>query len=266
MSTSIHEVPLAGSSPVLSQRMVLLPLRDLRLAVTAVLPHAGGFDPLDRVRIVPTPDISFVMATNRYSAAIAKVQTLEAADLTGSVVDDGIDLPAKAAGDVLRLFRPPKDEAGALEVRVTRGLDPEHTPPSEAPVVDRDVTVTDMSGLFPGKAYKVPAVPEDGTLPQLPALFQSATGGRPTMPGRMSLSGGILKLFAAADKAYEEPLVLRATRKAGVLQVACGDHFLGVIAPRLLEDDSEETEVYRARQAAWSAVLRDITPPKGEDK
>lgn len=195
----------------------------LARALRSVLPHACT-DPekappeLCRVRLQLAGADVHVTATNGVTAAVAVVPVLDHG--TGEAVT--VDLSPADVKGVLALFRPVVKDAisgeDVLEVAAT----------------EKQVTIRDVAGMLPGKEATWP-VSNDDDYPDVEALVGRHLGAGdlavppPTKAGDFLTQAHLLGLFAAAAKAYNEPLQL-SRRGKGTVLVACSDAFLGALS------------------------------------
>src|SRR4030095_6650281 len=131
---------------------LLVKTLDLRQALQSTIPHCAT--PNDSaahavVHFTATDHNLHLTACNMYTLGHAVASVWESDGLTGDVTEDGFNLPVDLAKEVLALFKAggkkKEDEIGdSLQITVT----------------DKDITVLDVSGLFPGKTLKLPR--EDG--------------------------------------------------------------------------------------------------------
>lgn len=210
---------------------------DLRRALKSVAPHAEtGKDAtplLARVRLHVMHDNALVVATNRYTAAVAVVSLWD-----NTYLDDGValDLPPDQVAEVLAMFRSAgekDDDAGDDNLRIR--------------LTDRYVTMTDTAGLFPGKEVTWPRLATEEGFPNL----LTAVGGMLAKAGTgrasaLHTSGKLLALFKAASDAYSAPVVIEPTKaEGGALVLSIGESFVGLLMP--IRADADEL----AKQAAW---------------
>lgn len=270
----------------------------LRQALGAVLPHCGKDDQfLAGIRCTITDTQMVLAATNRYTAAVARADVLEVDGLTGSLVDDSFQLPASAAKEILTLFKVPREPKQPPVVRfdveptgkLHTSAGPDHfdhirkgieyapapqwdgekitTPPSDEPETVKEqepespatITITDITGLWPGKKYEVPADPHSPALARIPMIVSGTLAERAVMPGVMSLAGTLLKLFAAATTAYSERMVLQATGRKSMLMCTVGPQFVGLLMPVEIEPDSDDAVRLKTWQTDWDDILTGIS-------
>lgn len=269
----------------------------LRNALASVLVHTDKATPeLAGIRCTITDTQLILAATNRYTAALARADVLEVEGLSGSLVDDSFQLPLAAARELLALYRLPRDPTNTPVVRIeveptgllhtSRGPDHfdhmrEGLEQSSAPVCDGEkittqksapqdlkeeepqspatITVVDVTGLWPGKRYQVPADPHSRVLTRIPVMVQGMSGRSPQMPGVMSLGGPLLKLFSAATSAYNERLVLQATESSQMLACTVGPQFVGLLMPAQIDPDSEDAVRLKGWRSDWDDILTGLS-------
>lgn len=227
---------------------VTVSMVDMRRALAALRPHLP--DPkedhlghLGRIHCQIEPWGLLAMATNTVTAGLAMVDVLDSAD---GEVGTTLDLSPDEAKEILGLFRPAKaagddDPDSALRLQTGEG----------------SVVVTDVTGLFPGRAATFPRMDLDlGEYPNLPGTFGVVLAIAASPALELVTYGPVLAAFAAAARAYKAPLLLRpqdAVRPR--LLVECGDAFVGILtAPRL--DVTREAELDTWRDG-WRTRLRD---------
>lgn len=139
------------------------------------------------------------------------------------------------------------------------GTDDEIGDTIQLATTERDFTVTDTSGLFPGKSLSLPRYPTDGNFPDLQQVALTAL----TKPGetgveRLFASGSLIALFKAAASAYGEALALEMTGHNDALAVSCGESFLGLLMPIKPGEDAEsEADAWRSSWLIRLQGLRD---------
>lgn len=229
---------------------------DLRQALMAVTPHTG--DPklssaLAVVHFTATTDGALhVTACNTVTLGHAVASVWESEGVTGEVNEDAFNLPADVAKELLQLFKAkgkqPEDEIGDT-LRIT--------------VRQKDITFLDVSGLFPGKEFKIPRE-DDNEYPIAfgRLLIQAALSDR-VMPERLVAAGRLVRLFAAASAAYGEPLVIEPTEDTRRILISCGESFLGLLMPIRSEDGSTVANELNAWREGWMNRLPNITHAGG---
>lgn len=270
----------------------------LRQALQAVIPHTDSKTPeLAGIRCTVTDTQMILAATNRYTAALARADVLDVMGLSGSLVDDSFQLPVAAARELLALFKVPREPKQvpvvAFEVEPTGKLHtsrgPDHfdhlrkgieqkaapqwdgekvreaRPASEETVQDPEpqspakLRVVDVTGLWPGKRYEVPADPHAPVLARIPLIVSGVLTEKAVMPAVMSMSGTLLKLFAAATTAYNDRLVLQATGRKQMLMCTVSESFVGMLMPAPVEPDSEDAVRVKGWHADWDDILTGLS-------
>ena len=220
---------------------------DFRQALQSTIPHCAT--PNDSpahavVHFTATDQNLHLTACNMYTLGHAIASVWEAEGLSGDVSEDAFNLPVALAKEVLALFKASgkkkEDEVGdSLQISVT----------------DREITILDVSGLFPGKTLKLPK--EDGS--DYPVAFGrllvASVLSEKIMPGRLAAQGRLVKLFATASAAYCEPLLIEPTDDARRILISCGDSFLGLLMPMRSEDMAATLDDWRE---GWLRRLPDI--------
>ncbi|KQR02501.1 hypothetical protein ASF72_10735 [Arthrobacter sp. Leaf141] len=203
---------------------------DLRQALMAVTPHAC--DPklstaLAVVHFTATDGMLHVTASNTVTLGHAVASIWESDGLTSDVNDDAFNLSADVAKELLQIFKAkgkqPEDEIGDT-LRITVRPD--------------SITFLDVSGLFPGKEFKIPQGDDNEFPLNFGRLLIQAVLSDRVMPERLVAAGRLLRLFATASQAYGEPLVIEPTEDAKRILISCGESFLGLLMPIRSEDGS----------------------------
>ncbi|WP_280454140.1 DNA translocase FtsK [Nocardia brasiliensis] len=218
---------------------------DLRQALTAVGVHACTEDEmpsLHRLRLAVDSENVTVTATDRFTAGLAVVSIWHGKDLERCAVD----LLPEDVKRILTIFKAGKDSGGADEPDYMLRLDiePEH------------LTVTDCSGMFDGRALKVPRLPADsGALCVIPKLIADQHDSGPTLLADMIVAGELLARFKAAANAYGAPIEIEAHSASRGLLMCCGESFLGLLMPQRRDPDD-----HRARDWAqgWDRRMPEI--------
>ncbi|WP_309132663.1 hypothetical protein [Brevibacterium sp.] len=165
------------------------------------------------------------------------------------------------AGDVSTIARmieaPDPELKQALKdaLGVEEGGTPEKRPEEPEPESPATVTFTDVTGLWPGKVYEIPAAPHSRPLAQLPTIFRKALDKGPTTPGDLNLSGQLLKYFAQSAAAYEGRLTLQPTHEDKVLLVTIGEQFVGLLMPVRIDPESDEAAALESVRSTWTDTL-----------
>ncbi|MGX7679095.1 hypothetical protein ACSMXN_09355 [Jatrophihabitans sp. DSM 45814] len=193
---------------------------DLRQALRAVSVHADPdpeFAQLHRVRLEIGSVNLTVTATNRYTVGHAIV-SIEDGD--GEVAK--FDLSPQDVKEILGLFKGSKDgQDEFLRLEVT----------------DELLTVTDISGLFAGKALSLPRYATDDNFPNIEKLLHTKLTAGTSESDRIVTNGQLLGLFTAAAKAYSEALVIDTTPVGYSMVITCGESFLGLLTAIRPDED-----------------------------
>ena len=212
---------------------------DLRRALKAVVPHAEPSNEVPtthRVRVDVGPDHVTVSATQRYTIGHAVVWTLDFDGQTGM-----FDLSPQDVKEILTLFHGKKDKGDEPDYTVRIRVDAER------------VTITDVSGLFDGKALHLPRYPTDENYPNVVRIIQASLLRGREAADRLITSGKLHGLFGAASTAYGMPLVWDPAGEKGTLLVTCGKDFLGMLMP--IRPDEETTADIERWHADWLARI-----------
>lgn len=133
----------------------------LRAALRAVLPHIsteeGAPLAITSARVIATSDGLQIIATDRFTAASATIESPSAENMT-------FDLSPDQIKKIMSMFRPPKDlvESAELEISLT-----DH---------GKSVVITDVCGMFPGDSMTLSGVsPVDG-FPDVRRVMASMMG------------------------------------------------------------------------------------------
>lgn len=227
---------------------------DLRRALRSVVPHAEtGKDALpllQRVRVHIHRDNALVVATNRYTAAVAVVSLWD-----NAYEDDGVslDLPPDQVAEVLAMFHSAgekDDDAGDDNLRIR--------------LTDRYVTMTDTAGLFPGKEVTWPRLATEDQYPDLPRLIGGMLGKAGTaLASALHASGKLLALFKVASAVYDAPVVIETTKaEGGALVLSIGESFVGLLMP--IRADADDLAQQATWRDAWHRRLGTVDIETGE--
>lgn len=226
--------------------------RDLRQALQAVTPHAHDRPEsgLDVVHFTPDDQNIYLQSSNGFSQALAIVSIWDARDLSGSPDDDSFDLTIDAAKELLKVFREKKKPENDMDDQLSITVGPE------------TITVTDVSGLFPGKSWTVPNTANSENFPNIPLIFTNAIQGGPRgIAERVLASGDLLKRFSTAATVYGDSLTLEPTTRSRMILVRCGESFLGSLVeskpnPEGVERYEEWREAWRDRLPSLAAAIK----------
>lgn len=228
---------------------------DLRRALEALAPHVDAKDTLgvlNRIRGHATRENLFLMATDRYTAAMAVVSLWDREGLTGSIADDAVEFTAVDAKEVLALFRAPKskDEPdGDLMIET-------HVGSSEAR------QLVDVSGLFPGKALALPGSAVEPRFPNVARIMARPAAATRTVQSNMAFHGDHLRKFLAAGRAYGCELVFQPVSETSrTMLVACGESFRGMITGvRWAEGEAPDFEGWDLQWQMWATEVAAMGP------
>lgn len=219
---------------------------DLRHALVSVQPHVHNDSStgLDVVHFMADEGHVYVQATNTASAALAIVSVWDSDNLTGDPATDSFDLDPTVVKELLAVFKAgknqPEDEIGD-SMRIAKS--------------SKELTFTDISGLFPGKTYIVPNGQTSEVFPNLPRLFVEAVDADKQVPARIMANGKLLQLFAHAAAAYKSPLAIEPTNTKTRMLITCGDSFIGMLMPVSAEDGTELDAKLKDARDGWSHRL-----------
>ena len=234
---------------------------DLYSALCAVKPHVGDKEDLallQAIHLVIHPDGNiYVMATDRYTLGLAVVSVWDDWLKTGEEV--AVDLSPEDVGDILHLFKPSK------------GDNPENRLRLDVSAVE--VHVTEVAGMVETEADKHVGLPRQVHADPYPAVpkLVAATVTRAIQLWEKAVDDGVagasaldelfvraslIARFAAAERAYGQPLVLQRSAEArSAMVVACGESFQGVLMP--IRPTEEDIIRHRGWQEAWLRRLPD---------
>lgn len=219
---------------------------DLRHALVSVQPHVHNDTStgLDVVHFMADEGHVYVQATNTASAALAIVSVWDSENLTGDPATDSFDLDPTVVKELLAVFKAgknqPEDEIGD-SMRIAK--------------TSKELTFTDISGLFPGKTFIVPNGQTSEVFPNLPRLFVEAVDADKQVPARIMANGKLLQLFAHAAAAYKSPLAIEPTNTKTRMLITCGDSFIGMLMPVSAEDGTELDAKLKDARDGWSHRL-----------
>lgn len=231
---------------------------DLRQGLMSVIPHTADAKlsaALAVVHFTATDGNLFLTACNTQTLGFAVASVWECEGLTGDPNEDAFNLPADVAKELLALFKAngkqPEDEMGdALRITVT----------------PKFITFLDISGLFPGKEFKIPRDDDNEYPVAFGRLLANAVLSDRVMPERIAAAGRLVRLFSTASAAYGEPLVIEATADTKRLLISCGESFLGLLMPIRSEDGSDVATELDAWREGWMGRLPEIAHAGGGKK
>ena len=219
---------------------------EFRAALASVIPHLdSSADPdplLCRIRAYVTPDGVVLVATDRFTLAMATATVVDTAGELGCFDFGPVD-----AKEILALFRPPK-EADSPQLKL------EHD--------GNRFQITDASGMFEGKSLKLDGFAAADNYPDVANIIEraafaarldvAATGGLAKVligSGRYVVNPLHLARFVAAGKAYAVELAIEPAGNPPALLVRCSTDFAGLMLPRRLTE---------AQADMWQASLRNL--------
>lgn len=228
---------------------------DLRQALQSVIPHAADAKlsaALAVVHFTATDGVLHLTASNTVTLGHAVASVWESEGLTGEVNDDAFNLPADIAKELLQIFKAkgkqPEDEIGDT-LRITVKAD--------------TITFLDVSGLFPGKEFKIPHEDDHEYSIAFGRLLIQAVLSERVMPERLVAAGRLIRIFATASAAYGQPLVIEPTEDARRILISCGESFLGLLMPIRSEDGSTVANELNEWRDGWMNRLPEITHAGG---
>ncbi|WP_248499524.1 hypothetical protein [Tomitella gaofuii] len=237
--------PTADAPPVARGVDVIVGTKDLRAALASVLAHAGGDPELpERHRVVCEvgPEELIWWATDGMSAGLAwhEVHSHQAEGLGRFAI-----LPADAK-KLLSIFKAGKeaddDPQFIVQIQVVQKGD------------EQFVTVTDQSGLLPGRSYRVPQVyGADSPGPAVDRLLARLHHSSAAWSEEAVFNGEVLARFKAATGAYRAPVQVGAVARSKSLFVRCGAHFIGALMS--IHTAEEEEKERAAWREAWAERL-----------
>lgn len=246
--TTTETAPDSELQPVAVDADILVSTAALRAALTAVLPHADTDPELPeqcRIVIDIRPDEALLWATDTLSAGLAAVEVIS--HQSPSVGRCAI-LPADAK-KILSIFKAGKESFDEPEFIVQLEVSAEH------------VTITDQSGLIPGRRFRVPQLHEpESNAPAVDRMLAAMHAVRTDRIEEVAFNGETLARFKAAAGAMREQVQVRGVEGRRTLLVLCGARFIGAL---MAGATSEEVEQERDRwRSAWS--LRLPAPTRSE--
>lgn len=222
-----------------------VPLLALRQALLAVRAHADkpGED-LGVVRLLPGARVLHVMATDRYSMALAKVPIESHADGELGQIDLTLDDVAK----VLAVFKMPADKSmwPGASLRISRsGI---------------EVTFADAGGLFDGQALTGTAYDVE-KMPDVRPAIGSVMRSEILTPGeraQYALSAKAIVKLGVAAKTYAEPVwaALHRLRTSSTWVAICGSDFIAATTA-VLGRVASDTESRETPAEQWRRTWRD---------
>lgn len=219
-------------------------LQDLRQALQAVAPHAEkdpNLSSIHRVHFSATPENLFVTATNRYTVGCAIASVWEH-ELSGSFSDDQFDLTPETVKEVLMICQASKEKNELGDVL-------------RIEVLADDLVFTDISGLFPGKSFKVPRTHINDPFPNVPLMVEKALTAPKVMPQSLMVAGQYMGLFTRAASTYGQHLEIEATGSSRAILVSCGESFMGLLMPARHDPESDNAMEMAEWRRGWHERL-----------
>lgn len=218
---------------------------DLRLALKSVVPHVEP-DPdmtkTHRVHVDVGPENVTASATQGFTIGHALVSIED--NLDGEL--GAFDLTPTDVKEILVLFH---GKAGS-------GDYPDDMVRVE--VEEKHLTITDISGLFEGKALQLPRHPTEDNFPDIAEMIRSKLTTRSKSAERLVTSGHLVALFTKAAAAYGEPLVIDPAGNTGAMLITCGESFIGLLMPQRADEDT--TAKINGWHADWLLRIQDRAP------
>jgi Ftsk gamma domain len=207
---------------------------DFRRLLKTVLPHAHtkpDIPALNRVRLILDGSKLTVVATCAFTVALA------CASVGNEYGDDALtfDLSPDDVKRILSFHTETSEVDGQQQLTVA--------------VDDTYVTITDTSGLIDGESTQLMRYATEDNYPDIPGMIGKHLGLAPTGAERLITNSGFLRRFTVSAAAIGMPLVFRPSGPRGVLLVACGEDFLGLLQPVRLSEQ-EETNLL-AHESRW---------------
>ncbi|WP_206474708.1 hypothetical protein [Dietzia sp. KRD202] len=231
---------MTAAVPITTVCDLTVPWVPFRRALCAVLPHAAkdkedSIPALIRVRIYARPDRVYVAASDRFTVALALVETL-----VPPTEEHHLDLHPEEVRKILAVFPERKDE---LDYTLRLVASPEQ------------LEIRDISGMVDGERLAVNLLPAADDFPDLPRALARYTHRDPVDSSRPAWPLEFLTRFKAALKCWDESRVRLSMIGLSHGLVIVGEHFIGAITGA---DAAEEIDTDRA---AWAICLADDLPP-----
>ncbi|OZF25201.1 hypothetical protein CH296_27970 [Rhodococcus sp. 14-2496-1d] len=237
----------------MSDVIITVGTADLRAALSSVVVHAGNDEHLPtytRVRMIVDPINLTVIATDRFSMAMAIVSIWEQVEPGFAT----IDVLPEDVKKILSIFKAGKEKADsdAPEFQVRFEAD------------DEFVTVVDCAGFVDGRSYKIPRLPTDEQFLDVPRMVSRSHHAAPVLLEDMAVNGPLLARFAVAATAYLKPLLIESHTGFRSLLIRAGESFLGMLMPlNIGEEDAARNKEW---SVAWSSRLPDPAHSNNHDE
>lgn len=237
---------------------VLVETSDLRAALASVLVHS---DPnpefLARHQVyldVGTENVT-VTATDGMSSALAIVSIYS----NNSGVLGKVGLVPSDVKKVLAIHQGGKKAAEdepqhMLQLQVdgkdSKGKD-------EASDGQAHLVITDQSGMFPGRALRIPLVPQDSSPLDITGLIARLHYGETAWTEGSAFPGATVARFAVAAKAYKAPIQISSVAGTRAVLIRIGESFLGGLMPVSVHESESSQQLHFNR--AWNERLPHTT-------
>lgn len=233
---------------------VLVETSDLRAALSSVVVHADiNPEYLARHQVyieVDTENVT-ITATDGMSSALAIVSVFS----NNSGVLGTVGLVPADVKKILQIHqggkKPAEDEPQHMLQLQVDGKD------SMGKDADSDgqahIVITDQSGMFPGRALRVPLVPQDGKPMDITGLIARLHHGDSAWTEGSAFPGATVARFAVAAKAYKAPIQISSVEGARALLIRVGESFLGALMPVSVHESESSQQLHYNR--AWSERL-----------
>lgn len=225
--------------PITTVCDVTVPWVPFRRALCAVLPHAAkdkedSIPQLIRVRIYARPDRVYVAASDRFTLALALVETL-----VPPHEEHVLDLHPEEVRKILAVFSERKDELD-YTLRLVAS--------------NEQLEVRDISGMVDGERLAVNLLPNAEDFPNLPLTLARYAHREPAEATRPAFPLEFLARFKSALKCWDESNIRFSMIGLSSGLVLVGEHFIGAVTG---VQQSEEIDLDRV---AWATCLADDLP------
>lgn len=221
---------------------------DLRAALASVLVHADPEPEIlsrHQVFLDVGPENVTVTATDGMSAALAIVSVHS----NNSGVLGKIGLIPADVKKILQIHQAGRKQ-GEDEPQFVLHLKVDGTGSAgsdEAVNGQAHLVITDESGMFPGRALRIPLVPQDDKPINITGLIAGLHYGEPAWSEGTAFPGTTVARFAVAAKAYQAPIQITSVARSRSLMIRIGESFLGALMPISVH------EAESAQQTRWNA-------------
>ena len=211
-------------------------------ALNAVIPHAGGEDGLEWLRIDAAGDTVTVYATDRYTIGMARIDGDAIIESDHDVWT--IDILADDAKLIAAIFKPGKDQVLNIRLRATT----------------TDCTVTDVSGFVHGRELSISATDGDSALNAIPRLVSTAalaadqsviTSAQAALWVTNAYQWA--KFVKSAQNYKGNPIAIEAHEPGKAFLVTIGERFIGLLMP--VRTDASDDRKHRDVVGEWIDLL-----------